>query len=486
MIREATSIFEKSSKNQEPRIEIDPLNDYCKVLSSQGLTGWKRNEEAGDIDGVVSLVNENPYVDEAQVVRAANLVMALLRRKLPHAEFEAFASQQPDNPYLVAYRHMHADQPVSVGLPFTNDYPPLLPCDGCGRTPVVSYVMPPTHQNSREANRPQRLCADCNAREPEAGREHELSEGAVPSISFSLEDHLLELINNKIEEECAGRSRVRAADNFSDLADRQEKGNRRNHLATVFIDGDNIGGLLARLDADNPESQSVVKKLAETTKQALLKATWAVTKDRAYDVLPVIPHVLGGDDVLATVLATEAWAFTRVFLEEFEREAKTRLPSEDQHAKPFQVTASAAIVFAHNNYPFSSQVDVAEEVLSAAKKSGQKSRYLDQGALSTSTIGWVDLTRDKSPYDKAHRQWSIGDLAHTSDHLGELMGAFKLNKREILAQLLMSEDKEAIKNQLHNDAKRHKAHTVLGRYVGGTDEDLADLADLLSMMRWWK
>lgn len=95
-----------------------------------------------------------------------------------------------------------------------------------------------------------------------------------------------------------------------------------NHLATIFADGNGLGGLFheARDRAAKEGTQEALDSLRllsegikDATAAALLDATLAILRDDD-TVLPAVPHIQGGDDVLVTVPALRVWPFVRTFL----------------------------------------------------------------------------------------------------------------------------------------------------------------------------
>ncbi|MDR1428184.1 MAG: hypothetical protein LBJ08_10595 [Bifidobacteriaceae bacterium] len=497
MIKVATSRYpeEYADPEQAQRAglaqdgEFDPIAQVCAHLSEERFPGWRRNDAAGDIDGVVSLVRREPVngdgppaqadnPDEAMtktMTQIANIVIAHLRRKLPHAEFSARFTGPTHALYVEAYPTMKELQ--ASGLAFGNDYPALLTCDECGRTPVTAQYefQEPTARTVR------RVCEDCGSRE-RLGRFGKANpkNSAQASPSLTVEEWLLEAINQCL------RSKIRPAEHFADLANAQS-GRRVNHLATVFIDGDAMGVRFQEL-TDPKQREKAVAGLSEVAKKALIGATKAICK--ANDaILPVIPHVLGGDDAVATVTATAAWPFVREFLKLFEEEAGGVLPG---------ATASAAIVFAKHTTPFALQFDRAERVLRATKRAGARLRYeahlknpIAYSSKGTSSIGWADFTREYIvPTDRFHP--TIRDLNLMAPKLEKLAQQLTATRRESWIRLLGEPDRETVRDQLCSDARRFDLKELVSPYLnpdpgsgGALRDGLSELLEHLAMLRWW-
>ena len=114
-----------------------------------------------------------------------------------------------------------------------------------------------------------------------------------------------------------------------------------------------MGGFFAAL-ADR-EDDSIKKRISPeisaATRSALISAAGAVTRETDR-FLPVIPHVLGGDDVVVSVTADRAWLFTRAFLDGFgaAMQAAAERLSLDGQLRQRLPSMSARVVFAHAKF----------------------------------------------------------------------------------------------------------------------------------------
>lgn len=194
---------------------------------------------------------------------------------------------------------------------------------------------------------------------------------------------------------------ARGPEDFEGLAGMGTPGRGRNQLATVFIDGNAVGAFFAALakaaagdETLQQEKRRISRKLSDATFEALEVATIATMAEPLEDCLWVVPHVLGGDDVLVSMPAERGWAFTVAFLDYFEQKLREhtgetitvvnarRGPAERPIAAP---SASAGLVFADASYPLNLLVDAAEGCLRAAKR-------LVAGRASS--VQWLDITAD--------------------------------------------------------------------------------------------
>lgn len=93
--------------------------------------------------------------------------------------------------------------------------------------------------------------------------------------------------------------------------------------------------------------------------------------DSVREVLPLVPIVLGGDDLTAVCFGGSAWAFTRAYLESFNRIAADPNRTESEALRKLlpdtPLTASAGIAFVKHHFPFSDAYRLAEQLTSSAK-----------------------------------------------------------------------------------------------------------------------
>ena len=163
-------------------------------------------------------------------------------------------------------------------------------------------------------------------------------------------------------------------------------GGDANHLCTVFVDGNRFGDFFAALERTGVSVNELSTALATVVGEAVAEATAFVLCDRD-TALPVVPHFIGGDDLLATVTADRGWDFAVRFLEAYHERTELLAADYGQHAGITLTppTASAGMVFAHATFPFASAVDLAEQALQRAKL---------RHRAGAPALCWVDVTED--------------------------------------------------------------------------------------------
>ncbi|MFI1334558.1 Cas10/Cmr2 second palm domain-containing protein [Streptomyces sp. NPDC020845] len=333
------------------------------------------NEEAGVADGVVNLRlgDPRPEGQEERVEQVITAVLAELRTEFPAAELQAVWGIGES--YVSAYVQQigprtHRGE-VRHDLPVLPEFPATRLCPLCRTDPATESARLP-----EAPGKPQMVCADCARRLHRRGGRAGISAEQRLQAALELSD---------------------APDMLEDLAPLGAGDTKRNHLATIHIDGNAVGLFFKRLVAaasDRAELRDVKrdlsKKLSDLAECALQYGTLAVVESMgAEDTgrLPVVPHVLGGDDVLVSVPASYAWAFTVTYLRVFDEEMRDLVtPINERHRLDLPVpSASAGMVFARHSEPMYLLVDLAEERLRAAKQ-GTGGR--------ASSLDFLDLTAD--------------------------------------------------------------------------------------------
>ena len=251
----------------------------------------------------------------------------------------------------------------------------------------------------------------------------------------------------------------RSVRDFDDLAQRGpatlgSHGLKQNHVATVYIDGNSVGQHIER--ASSSDRIGLSSRLKEATTAALNAATEAVHERLPTGPLAVIPHVVGGDDVLVSVPAFMWRPFVATFLKVFGTSADP-------------VSASAGIVIAHLAYPFNRAVEVADDLLSKAKAAVDGKQ---------SSLAVIELTSEAAQPTRA-RVWTETDLARLSASIKILSDTGKSARHE-LARAAAAPERLVARNLL----RRQCARMGIGLDAELT-ADPALVADLLDLVKWW-
>lgn len=369
-----------------------------------------------------------PVGDEVQPT--AERILASLREHLPGADLEASwarGERWSDLP-IDAHRDRLEAPPSLVDLPVAAR------CALCTIDPAVVQ--------RRIVDEHLGLCRDCDKRES--------AEPLVPP------------------------SGPPAAGDFNELAlaGRTDGGRKNNHLATVYIDGNRLGAVFraaAEADVDRPK---LAAGIVDATKESWDAATAAV-QQRAEQLSGVPPairplalHIMGGDDILASMPACFGTLFAYQYLSTFDQRSKEITEALGWNDAP-ALTASGGVVIAHVKHPFARASEAATELCTRAKRA-----FLGR----ESSLAWVDLTREQA--DDGPAPWTLASLEDSWTALGNL-AALPSARLARLAALLEADGVAAVRA----DALRMEDHELLEPFLADTSR--ADLATALELVRWW-
>jgi len=203
-------------------------------------------------------------------------------------------------------------------------------------------------------------------------------------------------------------------------------------LAIVHADGNGLGQVFLDFEkqAGAQDNRDYIKKLRSfslaldaCTEKAFCRSLTVFRSRR--DITPIVPLVLGGDDLTVVCDGRQALQFTKKFIDCFEEE--TRQHSDINSILKEGVTSCAGVAIIKPHFPFYAGYQLAEELLKSAKKlkplsaidyhilydaSGpdleriREELTVDGG--STQLVGRPYLLRPHA--DHPHRAWS--DLEH--------------------------------------------------------------------------
>jgi hypothetical protein len=206
-------------------------------------------------------------------------------------------------------------------------------------------------------------------------------------------------------------------------------------LAVVHADGNGLGQIFLEFDqhvqrAFGPFSDTATANTCyvqnlrqfsvalEEAAEAAFKAALGVlpgvekrTRKRKAQLLPIVPLVLGGDDLTAVCDGESALAFTRKYLQAFEDETSHREVIAAITRKAIgcpRLSSCAGVAIIKPHFPFSSAYYLADELILSAKNvkkqvkhqhEGQEIPYpcsaLDFHILFDSTFTELDAIRDR-------------------------------------------------------------------------------------------
>lgn len=443
------------------------------------------NEEGKQTDGVLALQFIDPQIDDDTVTAVMTETATLLQRLAPGAEWDVLVRRAEN--YRRALREgvaaERAGQDLLSGGPVRRRPLPTAPsevpvvrfCETCGLDSAVRTGQVEPGATGKDKEVP--LCADCSRRFLEGGhrtddrnwttkekRRHWQQKIAPGGLAAERALRLEVARLTGVEA-----STLRVAENFDDLA--ALGSGDANHLCTVFIDGNRFGDLFTALKDAKVSLRELSANLNEVIRGALAAATAAVTRDDDA-CLPVVPHLVGGDDLLASVSAERGWDFVVAFLDDYHRRTVT-LAAEYQQRAGCPVpppTASAGLVFAHLKYPFANCLDLAETTLRRAKA---------RHNASAPAVCWVDVTEDGPELPPTR---SAPLLSRLSDHRAaiEALGTIAPSGRAQLAKAARSGDDTEVAALAYR-----LGHMGIIRPFHQPTSPMS-LLDALVLGRWWQ
>jgi hypothetical protein len=438
--------------------------------------GAEPNPEAGQADGLVSM----RLAASADARAAAEAVAGYLRELLPAADLTAVWGTGAS--YLEAYRDQmkpQRDDPPLTHVPALADFPALASCAECRAAPAVDKI--DIHEQAGIA-----VCLDCCARYQDRYRRPALA--AQPHQGVSGLAGFLPIYREEAQLADALQRQPVAdtARDFGELAALGAPDTARNHIATVYVDGNAVGAFFDQIatGGDPALKAAISAALSQATRAALREAARAILGPDPASPLPVIPHVVGGDDLVVSVVADRAWAFTTTYLQEFSRALSTLdLPRDLAARLP---TASAGLVLAHAKFPFRRAAELAAERLSTAKRTPAVGRRQPVGI--TPAVAWLDVTRDGERPPPGQRPWSLDALCEQAGNLRELREKVEPSGRAVLGRLLDPASPEVSLARLRDHARRLDRAKVLEPFLRDSDagEAVATIAEALALARWWR
>lgn len=421
------------------------------------------NTETYDTEGVAHLVLH----DGQDPASAAQRALALMRNQVRHAHLEAswaIATDYATAASLLA-RVREGEQIDDAGhfvsLPPVREDALAPRCTSCG-----SGVADEGGE-----------CVDCTERALVGARQRKASESAAPDTA---EDEALARLGQELS----------IVPDLTKLARLPVPGvDKRNHLATIYADGNNIGGLFHSLRAQPDVARQVSILLDSTIKDAgdgaLRQLAAAPQADAQKQFLPAVITTLAADDVVITVPAPWGWQFATTLIETFNRLIAERLGAE-KVGVDVAPSLTAGMVFSHYKHPMEVAINRAAVLMRQAKKS-------ERGR--SAAIGWADLTQQSAGPGHARPIFWFTEHRSQLDALTALSGSQRgqliHQLRQLRATLAAGSDREELAEQIVEyllaDARRTGVEGLLAPFLCSSPASRAldDLSTALAVAKWW-
>ncbi|MGH3692486.1 MAG: Cas10/Cmr2 second palm domain-containing protein [Pseudonocardiaceae bacterium] len=409
------------------------------------------HHEAGAVDGVISV-----RLDDAELTtEVTGRLVGHLRSALPAAVI--VATYRDGSNYADAVAGDTDERRLARHLPVCAEWPAAKRCDWCNIWPASAVIIDGAGEDARNRE----VCLDCDRRDEAAGRSTQ--EGWKPLAEMRLRRHLA-------DRPGSGPSRELPT-NFEQLASLGPIPGERNHVATVLADGNAIGKLIAglRQSAGAGGDSQVLREAPRTIDNATWAAlTGAANKIDTTDAAAwrIIPHLVGGDDLLVSVPAHSAWEFVRTYLSIFGEKVSSLATNG------LVPSASAGVVFHQIKDPFSVVADLGHDLLESAKK-----EHLGRSAA----LCWQSITHDGSARAPRRRSITLDGLHGSWDALTRFAQVSK-SQRQVLARALR--DDRGIGSQLDRVLSGDEPMRSVVEPFLGTDPPIP-LQQAIGMVAWW-
>lgn len=182
----------------------------------------------------------------------------------------------------------------------------------------------------------------------------------------------------------------------------------RDYVAYMVADGNNMGELFSSCQ-DREALQRLSSQLGHILQESVAIPTRLLMKrcGEKEKLVPVLPLILGGDDLFILLPAKWAISFAKEFCLAFERLMGEFMAKEGFAAR--KPTMAAAVVICKSKYPFFLAHQRGEELLKEAKRLAKS-----QGEASHSTInfelisgnGLVDVRRERNYRPTLRPYWA--------------------------------------------------------------------------------
>ncbi|GAB1512570.1 Cas10/Cmr2 second palm domain-containing protein [Actinophytocola sp. KF-1] len=397
------------------------------------------NSETGPIDGVIHL--RVITTDENVIATVERDLLSHLRRKLPMAALRAVETHGPN----------YAERGDAVArdwLAPVHEWSLARPCEWCRSSPGHQSVAQDAENDTKnDAENTHVLCVDCLERHRNAGT----ARGRVVSAP---ERDLLELVGD-------GRS---VPDESTELAALGLGGpDDDTHLATVYADGNALGAFIRDVHRRHPKAMAQLPSKIHTATWAAVRAGLAKI-DNGGPTMPIIAHLVGGDDILITVPAHGAWDFADAMTSAFTDALHDAVPQVRDTP-----TLTSGVVIHHHSFPLSATIDLAGDLLRAAKKAFP----------GIAALAWQAITHD-GPTISGRAAIPHTQLRAHHAHLTALAD-LPASQRQQLARL----GREGRPEDLDRQIERLGLGDVTAPFRT-TASDTIPLHDALDMARWWR
>ncbi len=203
----------------------------------------------------------------------------------------------------------------------------------------------------------------------------------------------------------------------------------RDYVAYLVADGNGMGSIFSQCKTRG-SLRELSLRLGEVVRDSLAEAAKKVmqnpTAQKGNYFVPVLPLILGGDDVFALLPAKWAVSFAKEFCLTFEQQMEAFQHRQPELANAPKPTMSAAVVICKSKYPFHLAHQRGEELLKEAKRLSKSQIKQRMSVVNFELIvgnRLVDHSRDAGEHRPTLRPYWVGDLPAPHPSIQQLLNA---------------------------------------------------------------
>ena len=242
----------------------------------------------------------------------------------------------------------------------------------------------------------------------------------------------------------------------------------RNYIAYLLADGNDMGAVFHSC-RDVETIQRLSDTLEETVYKSLCYPTSLLIENNHFgddSFIPLIPLIIGGDDILTIIPAPYCVDFTQKFIKQYELTMGDLFKDLEINTEETPATVSAAIVICKSSFPYKMAHEIGENLLNNAKSIAKTQK---KSAISTLVI-----TRSDQPLGEvgANNIFKMNYLAFFYDNICNLID-YRLELKEF------PQTKQAKLRKLYYDSTemnfqdmKDKWVPKLNNYLNRLEEDL--------------
>ena len=188
----------------------------------------------------------------------------------------------------------------------------------------------------------------------------------------------------------------------------------RNYVAYMVADVNNMGVIFSSCD-NFDKLKKLSENLNKVIQQSLAEPTKILMNNqlKGLNFVPILPLIMGGDDVFALIPAQWSLDFTLRFCQEFERRMKQSL-KEISLVSSIQPTISASIIICKGKFPYLIAHNLGEELLKVVKRRSKENKT---SAISFKVITGNEIV--KAPEEE--KKFVAGFPAYSIEELKKLI-----------------------------------------------------------------